>query len=176
MENLLSNKCLNLTVWVLPALVTVNEQPEDRHQSGSMMKRCCIHSTGAIVMLMKGSGPQKNNFTESLCDLPFIWRTLIMYQQIITTDCKVIRETVSFRKCVAFTYLMSVLQHYLNISKCFYKKLAFRNTAKYWLVNSYQRFGGCYASITSETLLTNYQYRRHYVSEETQHCLVVPVS
>jgi hypothetical protein len=74
MENLLSNKCLNLTLWVLPALVAVNEQPEDRHQSqsGSMMTRCCTHSTGAIVMLMKGSGPQKNNFTESLSDLPFI--------------------------------------------------------------------------------------------------------
>jgi len=68
MENLLSNKCLNPTVWILPALVTVNEQPEDRHQSrsGSMMTRSCMHRTGAIVMLMKGSGPQKNNFTESL--------------------------------------------------------------------------------------------------------------
>jgi len=68
MENLLSNKCLNLTVWVLPARVTVNEQPEDSHhsQSGSMMTRCYMHSTGAIVMLMKGSGLQKNNFTESL--------------------------------------------------------------------------------------------------------------
>jgi hypothetical protein len=74
MENLLSNKCLNLTVLVLPALVTVNDQPEDRHQSqsGMMMTRCCMHSTGAIVMLMKGIGPQKNNFTESLSDLPFI--------------------------------------------------------------------------------------------------------
>jgi len=41
-----------------------------------------------------------------------------MYQQIITTDCKVVRETVSVRKRVAFTYMMSVLQHYLNISEC----------------------------------------------------------
>jgi hypothetical protein len=39
----------------LPALVTVNEQPEDTHQSqsGSMMTRCCKHRKGAIVMLMR---------------------------------------------------------------------------------------------------------------------------
>jgi hypothetical protein len=37
-----------------------------------------MHGTGAIVVLMAGSGPQKNNFTESLSDLPFIRTTLIM--------------------------------------------------------------------------------------------------
>ena len=143
-------------------------------QERLMTTRYCTHSTGAIdddTLLHaqyrsdrwrhvtartvqerswcwgRGVVHRKNNFTESLSDLPFIWRTLIMYQQIIATDCTVVRDTVAFVNmslvrtwCLycSITYNISEFHRVLQ-------KLVFWNKTKYWLVNSYQRFGGCCA-------------------------------